>query len=60
MDANLAYYRRRLAEERAAAHYATHPIVSAAHRELAREYEERIAAMEASGQQASVHPANAA
>lgn len=55
MDTDLAYYRRRLAEERAAAHYATHPIVCAAHRDLAREYELRIAAMEAGNGAASIH-----
>lgn len=47
MDNNLAYYRRRLAEERAAARDATHPVVRTAHRDLAREYEALIAAIEA-------------
>lgn len=46
MDKDLTYYRRRLAEERAAERLAMHPAVSAIHHHLAREYEERIAALE--------------
>jgi hypothetical protein len=39
MDKDLDYYRRRLAEERAAENLAIHPAVSAVHHNLAREYE---------------------
>lgn len=46
MDKDLDYYRRRLAEERAAENLAIHPAVSAVHHNLAHEYEERIAVLE--------------
>lgn len=47
MDKDLTYYQHRLAEEQSAERSARHPAVRAAHRELARGYEEQIAALEA-------------
>jgi hypothetical protein len=47
MDVDLAYYRRRRAEELAATRSAVNPAVRAAHDELARLYKDRIAALEA-------------
>ena len=47
MDVDLAYYRRRQAEEKAATWSALNPAVRAAHHELARLYDDRIATLEA-------------
>jgi hypothetical protein len=46
MDVDLAYYRRRQAEELAASRSAVNPAVRAAHNELARLYDDRIASLE--------------
>jgi hypothetical protein len=55
MDRDLDYYRRRLAEERAAENLAIHPAVSAVHQNLAREYEERIAVLEEHAAHTELH-----
>lgn len=55
MDKDLDYYRRRLAEERAAETLAIHPAVSTVHHNLAREYEERIALLEQVTDPADLH-----
>ena len=47
MDSDAVYYRRRLAEEKAAAIHAPHPRARAAHLEMAARYEERLSALEA-------------
>ena len=47
MQDNGAYYRKRLADELAAAERATCPKAIAAHREMARRYAELIAALPA-------------
>jgi hypothetical protein len=47
MDDNLAYYRRRHAEELAASRASVKASVRAAHAELARLYDDRIATLEA-------------
>ena len=60
MDKNLTYYQHRLAEEQAAERSARHPAVRAAHHELARGYEEQIAALEAHGQVPELHLVSAA
>jgi len=60
METNLAYYRRRLAEERSAELSASHPAVAAAHRELARAYLERMAALEAHTLHPELHLVSAA
>ena len=46
MSADLNYYRRRQAEEAAAAHAAPDPNVGAVHLELARRYGERLMSLE--------------
>lgn len=46
MDVDLAYYRRRTAEERSAAEVASDPLVRAVHLDLARRYDEQILAIE--------------
>ena len=46
MEADLAYYRRRAAEERSAAEAASDPFVRAVHLDLARRYGEQILAIE--------------
>jgi hypothetical protein len=46
MEKDLAYYRRRLAEERRAADLAADPAVRAVHHDLAAGYHQRIAALE--------------
>jgi hypothetical protein len=60
MEADLAYYRRRLAEETAAAAAALHPKVRQVHLELARGYEGRIAELEAERGRAHLHLVTAA
>jgi hypothetical protein len=60
MQADLAYYRRRAAEETAAAHSAVHQGARDAHIELAGRYEIRIAALEAESRRAEVHLVSAA
>jgi hypothetical protein len=60
MDKDLTYYRHRLAEEQAAERSARHPAVRAAHHELARVYEEQIAALEARCQGTELHLVSAA
>jgi hypothetical protein len=47
MNADLAYFQHRRAEELAATRSAANPAVRAAHHELARLYGDRIAAIEA-------------
>jgi hypothetical protein len=46
MEADLTYYRRRLAEEAAAAESAENQAVRSAHLELAQRYNDRIASLE--------------
>jgi hypothetical protein len=60
MDKDLAYYRRRLAEERTAEDSAVHPAVRAAHHELARGYVVRIAALEQRSRAPELHLVDAA
>jgi hypothetical protein len=60
MDQDLAYYRRRLAEEQTAEHSATHPAVRAAHHELADGYAMRIAALEQCSGARDLHLVDAA
>ena len=60
MEKDLAYYRRRSAEEAAAARTATNMAVQAVHGELARLYEERIAGLEASSRGAELRLVTAA
>ena len=55
MDKDLEYFRRRLAEERAAENLAIHPAVSAVHHNLAREYEGRIALLEQRSESLGLH-----
>ena len=59
MEADLLYYRRRLAEETAAA-AGSDGKVSAAHLELARSYGERIGALEAAHGEMPLHVVSAA
>jgi len=47
MERDAIYYRRRMAEEKAAAIHAQHPKARAVHLEMAARYEERLAAAEA-------------
>ena len=47
MDKDLAYYRLRSAQETAAAHSSTDAAARAAHHELARLYDQRLASLEA-------------
>lgn len=55
MDRDLVYYRRRLAEEKAAAIHAPHPQARASHLEMAARYEERLATIEAGAQDGPLH-----
>ena len=55
MDNDAVYYRRRLAEEKAAAIHAPHPQARAAHLEMAARYEERLASVEAGQPQDPLH-----
>lgn len=55
MDNDAVYYRRRLAEEKAAAIHAPHPQARAAHLELAARYEERLASTEGTAEPGPVH-----
>lgn len=55
MEADLKYYRRRSAEESAAAEAARDSKVRAIHLELARRYTERINSLKATVQVASLH-----
>jgi hypothetical protein len=55
MEADLKYYRRRSAEESAAAEAARDSKVRAIHLELARRYAERIGSLNATVQRASLH-----
>ena len=50
MEHDAVYYRRRLAEEKAAAIHAPHPVARSAHLEMAARYEERVTALEAKPQ----------
>jgi len=59
MDGDLAYYRRRKAEELAASRSSV-TAARAAHRDLARLYDDRIAALEAPARVPDIHLVNAA
>jgi hypothetical protein len=60
MEAELLYYRRRMACEAAAAAAATDPNIRRIHLELARCYDARIAALDAEGRRAQIHLVSAA
>jgi hypothetical protein len=60
MEADLVYYRRRLAEERSAAALALNGKVRAIHLELAAAYERRTAALEAHNGNSRLHLISAA
>ncbi|MFL6722455.1 MAG: hypothetical protein ACJ8FT_11745 [Sphingomonas sp.] len=60
MEADLAYYRRRAAQEAAAAVAAPLGAVRDVHLELARRYDERVACLEAERQRADIHLVTAA
>jgi hypothetical protein len=60
MELDLVYYRRRSAEERAAAGAALHSKVRSIHLELARCYDERIQALETRAQISEVDLVSAA
>jgi hypothetical protein len=60
MELDLVYYRRRSAEERAAAGAALHSKVRSVHLELARCYDERVQALETEIQGAATHLVSAA
>ena len=60
MEKDLVYFRRRLAEERAAARSAVHPSVRSAHHELAHLYEERVAELQARGRRVEMRLVSAA
>jgi hypothetical protein len=55
MERDLVYYRRRLAAETAAAGVSAEPNVRRVHQELARQYEVRVAALEAEIRRAEMH-----
>ena len=55
MEQDAVYYRRRLAEEKAAAIHAPHPHARSAHLEMAARYEERLTALEASAEPGPIH-----
>jgi hypothetical protein len=57
MNADLSYYRRRIAEEAAAAAVAPNSRVRAVHLEFARRYTERCAVIEAEAPQLQLVPA---
>jgi hypothetical protein len=60
MEADLAYYRRRSAEERIAAEAAPNGAAREAHTELARLYGDRVASLEARIDAAPLHLVSAA
>ena len=60
METDLAYYRRRCAEEKIAAHAAPTGAARAAHRELARLYQKRIDALETREHGTPLHLVSAA
>jgi len=60
MEVDLIYYRRRSAAEAAAAVSSTEPNVRRIHLELARQYDARIAALEAEFRRAEMHIVSAA
>jgi hypothetical protein len=60
MEADLNYYRRRLAEEAAAAESAEHQAVRSTHLELARRYDDRIASLEAEHRRTEIRLVTAA
>lgn len=60
MESDLAYYRRRVAEETAAAAGASHVRVQQVHLELARRYSERVAILEAEPGRVALHLVTAA
>lgn len=60
MEAELAYYQRRVAEERAAAATSVDRNVRAIHAELAKRYEEQIAALNAEQRRSQMHLVSAA
>jgi hypothetical protein len=60
MEADVAYYRRRLVEERAAASAAQDAKVRSVHLELAAAYEERSASLEAQNANPKLHLVTAA
>ena len=60
MDLDLAYYRRRVADEQAAALSAMHSSVQAAHRRLAQLYEARLAELQVDARRAEIHLVSAA
>jgi hypothetical protein len=60
MEAELAYYRRRSAEEIVAAQTVPNDAARAAHRELARLYGDRVASLEARACDAPLHLVSAA
>ena len=60
MELDLAYYRRRSVEEKAAAAAALHSKVRAVHLELAQRYDERVQALEAGPRLARPHLVSAA
>jgi hypothetical protein len=60
MDADLVYYRRRSAEERAAAAGARNESVRAVHLDLAMRYDERIVALAAEQRRSEMHLVSAA
>jgi hypothetical protein len=60
MEAALVYYRRRSAEERAAALAARNEKVRAIHLDLAMRYDERVVALAAEQRRAEMHLVSAA
>jgi hypothetical protein len=60
METDLVYYRRRSAEEKAAAKAALDPRVRRVHVDLARRYDERIAALTTERGQSHLHLVSAA
>jgi hypothetical protein len=55
MERDAIYYRRRMAEERAAAIHAVHPRAREAHLEMSARYEERLTALQAVEEQGPLH-----
>ena len=55
MERDAVSYRRRMAEERAAAIHAVHPRARAAHLEMSARYEERLALLETGQEQGPLH-----
>lgn len=60
MEADLAYFRRRLAQEKAAAEAAAHPKVRQTHLDLAAGYDGRIAEAAALERRDTMHIVSAA